>query len=418
MAKNNFLLYATRGAVGNIVVRRDGGQTIVSSRPTSVANPRTYAQAEVRMRLTAASRFFSPLSGVLAQAWQGKSTRDSQAAFTSAAIELMKAKGYGWPKGEDFGPLPFQVSKGSVASTGALINGGGVISLFPGYIISADGSSLGWLSSEIRRAAGLEVDKFQLTLIAVERREDPATSIETYHPRYARIMCDVSSTATLASVLPSWITSAGTSVAGDEDISIGTSTLDLVGFAAIISYYDRAKKVWVRSTEYLYSDPEWLAAITMPGAYESYVESFMDSADTSDPDGRVYLDGSTTRSSSGGGSSDGGYDYDLSTFVPNLNGTVLSVRPASVTSMSFDGHTVIAVKMTDGSVYPLTGSQTMPRLFGKVVSVDGTQYTLSDESLRSQCVSFASSDSTAQIATNAYGWVVEQSGIPAASIFA
>lgn len=373
MAKDSFILSQTRGAVGNVVVRRSNGKTVVSAKPITVSNPRTYAQAETRMRLSAVSAFYSPLSTVLQQGVQGKNTPNSHSAFSSEAIGIMKAGGYAFPKGGGFFPYPFRLTRGSIPSVGATIGSDGVPSLTINYSIpeqtGIDFTSVGGFTYYLQSILGIDATKFQATFIAIQRQT--RAGISMFFPRYFRVACDRSSAVSFDSVLPSWIHIDGTPAGGDDSYPF-LFTPDMVACAIIVSYYDGRK--WLRSTEFLSVLTDVLDDRSSAEAYDLAVSSFMAAASATDPDGRVYLDGYTRRASGGGS------EVDWSKFpVKTMAGASVTAKCTGVTTTTVGSNTVIALTFSDGTTKTLSGNEKMIS-FGKAfLPTGGAKPTLTTE---------------------------------------
>ena len=411
MAKNSFLFGQTRGAVGNVVVRQQDGKTIVSAKPQQVSNPRTYAQAENRMRLSAVSKFYSPLSSVLEQAWQGKTTQQSQSAFSKKNIEIMQQNGYGWPKDADFGPMPFQLSKGSIPSVNVEIfeSPGDVFYLVFAPNFNATESAgaaptLGWLSRQFKAAFNLPVDKFQVTVIFVEAIEQ--NNFRTYYPRYFRIECDTASTALLSAVLPSYVETFAGLQAGEPFDQIGLVDKTIYGGAVILSYYDYAKKRWCRSTEFLTSDATFMANLALPETYDRCVRTYMDASASTEATGSVYLDGASSDAPAYSGG-DSGVDIDVSTLPVNINGTVSStLHITGAVYTTIDSNSVMAVTLSDNSTHVLTGGESM-NTYGKAFTADGTQVSLT-QAQTAVAVQFSLTEG----GVNLMQWASQEFGVP------
>lgn len=388
MAKNSFILGTTRGSVGNLVVRRTNGQTIISAKPASVSNPRTYAQAENRMRLAAVSKFYSPLAQVLEQGVQGKNTLDSQAEFSSFNIRLMREQGLGWPKQSEFGPMPFRLTKGSVPSVGAKVTAsdiGGDANdnhfTLP-YALPGDSSreytTIGDFANYLQGALGLSVSRFQVTFVCVVGRQIVEERTEVFEPRAFRVEVSTASTTPISSVLPAWVPLVASVQGGDPGWTFNVSG-HLLGAAVIISYYDGRK--WVRSTEYLHVCPDWLEVVR--ANYEQYVASFMDSAEVTDPDGRVYLDGYTRGASGGGGGGGEGYDYDPSIYKlqrgTGSSAATITQRAVAVVPVDLSGTQVVGLLLDDDSTAVLSGNIQL-NTYGKAFNyATKAQITLTSE---------------------------------------
>lgn len=405
MAKDSFILSATRGAVGNIVTRRSNGQTIISAKPTSVANPRTYAQAEVRMRMSAVSKFYSPLSSFIEQGRQGKNTLNSQSAFSSAAIQMMKENGWSAPKNQDWFPFPFVLTKGSVPpvvvkNTVQWSHAQAVILIDDGLgVLTEEINSVGSLARFFKSRHNIPVNRFQLTIIGAYAQ---ATSeIENaYYPVVERIELDTASTAALPSLGRFTI---GNDQVGDESSSInaaGSTAYWCVGLALILSYYDGKK--WVRSNAQMVVDPSLLAATAV--AYDTNVATFMDSSASNDPEGRVYLDG-YTRSSSGGGG--GGSDFSPLGIAYLYGDTATTAVPVSVTTAEVGSASVLAVVMSDGTTHVVMGNEKMSSFAKAFSPTGGTKTTLTT----AQQATAVSADGDDDNFYDFYAWLAEQAGL-------
>lgn len=410
MAKNSFILGATRGAVGNIVVRRTNGQTVISSKPTTVSNPRTYAQAENRMRLAAVSKFYSPLSGYLEQGVQGKNTLGSQSDFSSYNIRLMRELGLSVAKGADWFPLPLRLSKGSVAPV--------VVGAAAGWTHTAlaivvdeglgeateDIVTVGALARFFKTRHNIPVSRFQLTIVAAYQQAVSDANY-AYYPYVERVVLDTASTASLGQV--GRVDFNLRTLEGDTSFAMsvaGSAAYWCCGIALIISYYDGRR--WVRSTSDLLVDPAVISASRL--AYDANVATYMDSAESSDPDGRVYLDGYTRRASGGGG----GSDVDLSQFSYFYGDTATTAKAVGLTTapltVSGSTVTVLALEMSDMSVKVLTGGDRMASAGKAFPAAGGAKASLTSAQV-GEAVSV--SDSSSQY-YNFYAWVAEQSGLP------
>lgn len=380
MAKDSFILSQTRGGVGNLVVRRSNGKTIVSAKPTSVSNPRTYAQAETRMRLSAVSAFYSPLSTVLQQGVQGKNTPNSHSAFSSEAIGIMKAGGYAFPKGGGFFPYPFRLTRGSIPSVGAVINttDNSIDIMYPvPSQAGIDYNTVGGFTFYLQSVLGIDATKFQATFIVVERRQ--VGGISQFFPRYTRVACDRSSTAQLSDVLPSWFVITG-AAGGDEYFTLHLQGSDSVACAIIVSYYDGRK--WLRSTEFLSVADDVLDDRSSAEAYDLAVSSFMAAASSTDPDGRVYLDGYTRRA---GGDEPG---IDWSQYTIEYNNQASTAKIVDVTTGTVADAQVIFVTLdNDGPTLVLQGNDKM-NAYGKAFRTDGgTKVTIPESTNKISVVS-------------------------------
>lgn len=364
MAKDSFILSQTRGGVGNLVVRRSNGKTIVSAKPTSVSNPRTYAQAEVRMRLATVSKFYSPLSGYLQQGVQGKNTQNSMSAFSSAAIALMKEQGLSAPKEAEWWPMPFRLAKGSVPPLMYEFSYvPGSVSVVDFDAFTSDITTVGNFASYIKSACAIPVDRFQMTIV-VAYRQALASDRFAFYPYVHRIFLD-SNSANNVSTLSNERLSFSPALIGDTNVfSIaGTAAYWAVGVALIISYWDGRQ--WVRSTSELQIAPEVLAEFQ--SNYDANVATFMNSAAATDPEGRVYLDGYTRRA---GGDVP---SIDWSQYTIAIGDEASTAKIASLEAKSSGataGVECIFVTLDNSQSFVLQGNDKMSS-FEKAFRVDG-----------------------------------------------
>ena len=114
MAKAGFWLKGARGKLAGSVLQKSATAGTVSRENVTPKNPRTQAQASRRATFAPAAKFYSPLSVVLEQSWEGKSKAESYQAYLSQAIKDCGANGWWVEKGTGFFPMPFQVSNGTL----------------------------------------------------------------------------------------------------------------------------------------------------------------------------------------------------------------------------------------------------------------------------------------------------------------
>lgn len=417
MAQGSFILQQTRGSVGNIVVRRNEGKTILSAKPTSVKNPRTFAQAEVRMRMAAVTRFYSPLSQVLEQGLEGGTTMQSQSAFIKKNIEIMRDNSFGWPKEADFGPMPFRLSKGSIPSVGAYIDitsqNTTYVSLYGNPKINDPSGfyTIGDCAKFLKQLYSINSDTFQLTIIAVERRV--IDNVIYYFPYYDRVQFDTTSQESISTYNSGrfWRFPGEYLPSGDEFNFL--INFDCHGVGIILSYYNVAKQRWMRSTEYLSPSESFLANLKLESNYQKCVETFMDSSSITTPDGRVYLDGyeASSRSSESGG----GADYDLTTFLPVIGGTQSTAHVTDVVYIDTDDNTLVGVTLSDGTSHIVSMGSRLISVYKKGVTSAGGHVDLTDEQFANAAVFLDAGSTSQQAGYNFYSYLSEQTGIPLAA---
>lgn len=398
---------ATRGSVGNVTYRRANGKTIASQKVTNVKNPRSWAQAEQRMRMAAATTFYSPLSDVLAKAWQGKNRTESMGEFTKSAIATMREGGFGfvktWPT---LRPYPFQVSKGSLPS----IMGGEVGTeewdgLAEAGLVAADTVlalpvdtdvlTAGQVFNLITSYIGMDnLRSLQLTFVIVLADTD-ASGVLIHRTQYGRVQLSPGDNRLFSTLLPSFVSQSG-GLAGEPfffNILNTIPSVATVAFACIISGYDGRK--WLRSTERMIVAPYWVRSLQ--SAYNVGVESFMDAAAVGDAVGDVYLDGEgTTR----GGAAAVSYPAtSAGTAV-----TVVGFAWYDVT-VGGDAVSVASAVLSDGRTLPISGGTSMAS-FDKLFTRAGGVVTKPN----GQLVVENNWQTSAQVAY--WQWVSSASGLP------
>lgn len=294
MATGNFILKGASKKIGNIVTYSRNGKQITRMLQTSIRNPKTVRQAEQRMFLAPAPKFYSPLSVVLEESWENKNKSESYTAFLKQAVDDARANGWFIPKGEGFRPLPYIVSKGSLLSLPITLQYNDNTAIAIRLPISIAGqTTIGQLSSALIGNYGI-LNGDQITIIAFIFNPES----NEYSPIYERFIVDSSSAATISEAIPSFI------LQGDEDENItfrpmvvSLSNGNLAGGVVIVSRYQNRK--WRRSTQRVILAANELQKINTSDAYQIAVGSYMDIASTT-VQSDIYLNGST--GTEGGGS--------------------------------------------------------------------------------------------------------------------
>lgn len=303
MATGNFILKGASKKIGNIVTYSRNGKQITRMLQTSIKNPKTVRQAEQRMFLAPAPKFYSPLSVVLEESWENKNKSDSYTAFLKQAVDDARANGWFIPKGEGFRPLPYIVSKGSLPMISLSVlpddTRGKNFLVFKGIStldITAD--TVGHVS-QLLINAGYAKEGDQLTIILFDNH----TESNTYVPHYGRIILDSLSVLPITDAFPLFQFYGNEELGSDEPMSVtfNSNVFDsdhvMVGGVAIISRFESRK--WRRSTQRVILAAEELQKVNTKDAYEIAVMSYMDIASTT-VQSDIYLNGST--GTEGGGS--------------------------------------------------------------------------------------------------------------------
>lgn len=391
MARKSFLFSGTRGRIGNIVVRQQEGTTVLAQAPTSVRNPKTYGQALQRMRMAAVTKFYSPLSTMLQESFQGLSTRKSYNTFTKSALGVMKSRDLGVRRDAGFTPLPLQVSRGSLRPVGAYVDDQNLslnVSINSTASIPTTGGGVSrWLIDSFGAADG-----WQCSVLLLLRDGG------RYYPVYGRFTVNVSDSTQLDEIMPG--ISVGASSAGLEFEAPGA---ECVGGAVILSCYERG--MWRRSTEYVALSDAMYAVLE--NDFDDAVADYQAADATSAPDGSVYLDGVTR-----GGSGGGGIAYDPADFTVLVGDAASALKAVAVTLKTHEETPYIALRLSDGNTYFLQGNDRMAS-FNKFVTQDGVQVSVPVSDVpAAQRVSFAEATQY-----EGYQWVSQESGLPLSVFF-
>lgn len=281
--KHNVFLGSGSGSIGDVVSYRREGTQVSRMRVRQIKNPRTYNQAKQRCFLAPVSKFYAPLAGALEQSFEGLSTAKSYAAFSSEAVKSARLNGWYLPKGTGFFPLPYQLSKGTIAP------------LAQGLVVKEDVKQLcisipvvGETDTPITTVGGL-VPSFvaagyqagdQVTVVLVKKNADGF-----YYPTHRRFFLNAESTQSLSDAFG---VEFGPTKAGDEEIKSAALT-DVVAAAIIVSRWENDK--WRRSSQSLQVDEETMTLVTGETAAENAIASYMDGEYV--PVSEIYLNGST-----------------------------------------------------------------------------------------------------------------------------
>lgn len=189
MAKDNLFLGMARGAIGDVVFSRQGGQQVARARNRRPKNPRSVAQMVQRVILATAGKAYSLTQELTDHSFQGKSVgAESQQAFMRANVGWLRelaAPVLAEPTEanlDEYGALehfsyngdtlpvmnPYIISQGTLPvlrfnETGTSPNQYVANTAIP---ISAAGSEAGFTYAEVASALGLQVGD-QLTFVVL-----------------------------------------------------------------------------------------------------------------------------------------------------------------------------------------------------------------------------------------------------------
>lgn len=282
MAKGNAFLGTLRRSIGDVTYYRREGEQLARVRVRSVKNPKSTGQSEQRAFFAPVARFFSPFATVLETSYEGLNRSKSYSAFLKQNIALARSRGWYLPKGSQFFPLPYKVSRGSLPPLQYAFNEENVD--FVGASINSADATVGNFSKAILPIGYNEGD--QITIIVVLNLGDG-----DFLPDYLRFNLSSDSQELLSSV------TAGHQF-GLQMSQIGTSgnyrpqvTESDYGIAAIAIIASRKEgSSYKRSTQYMLLEENLLSSVTGLEARANAISSYGPSLSTAGSD--VYLNGS------------------------------------------------------------------------------------------------------------------------------
>ena len=292
-------IFATNisGKVGNVVFRKAGKQNIVSQRPASVKNPRSYDQQRQRAYIKTVSSAYSVLKPICDHSFEGVAYgADSMNFFKKENYKIVSNAGRAVLKNSSnvVVDAPFLLSKGSIEWNGYLGSSGEIADISD-YMSKNNIDSMDKLSfAQLLDALNLEKGD-QLTVVNVSMSGQVyvgpnGVSQSGYEISYSRYIFNSESDSTKAFVLKDAESedyktyTLNPSVIGKEseinlkaeleassyfDIFIRNSiNTDVNMHSAIISRRDGNK--WLRSTETLYISDNVNESFSIENALPSY----------------------------------------------------------------------------------------------------------------------------------------------------
>lgn len=335
---HNIITSGTRGSVGDVTLRQQDGKTVISQKASVVSNPKTYGQALQRMRMAAVTKFYSPLSAVLEQAWQGKNTRQSYSEFLSSALRTIAEYNppigvrRSWP----FFPLPVQVSRGSLRQFPYALNASGSTFSFSAW--TADfADNLGGLSKLLVNGFGMHNGDYCTFLIVLAEASG-------YRPVFFRVTLDTQSTDNDFST---WLSPLGLEIlvsAGSTSFEVVSANTYIAAGAVILSAYRRG--VWRRSTQSLAVADDYIAV--MQSNFEGSIYDYMSTeASQGAPASDVYLNGDTSRRASSDDSSIIDPSSLLFVDAPTSAGVAIPGVAVRVVPVTFNNVAYLGVEFDD-----------------------------------------------------------------------
>lgn len=278
MATNNLILGTASKSLGDITLFRRDGRQMARARVRVIANPRSEAQSETRNFLAPVTKFYAPLSSVLAKSWEGCNKAKSHAMFLKTNIDLARRSGWWLDKGTPFYPLPYQLSCGRI--TPLVYEVRLVASLGVGFI-SIDGvydeeSSFGTLSSKLVLMGYQNGDV--VTIIVVIK---DANGI--FRPAYTQFTINTRSSADFSALTINGCSHYFT----DDHLAYRATDGGIAAIAAIVAR--KYKGEWLRSTQFLSVDSSITTQLVSEASRRAAITSY--SNPESNTGGDVYIDG-------------------------------------------------------------------------------------------------------------------------------
>lgn len=278
MAKGNLFLGTAAKSVGDVVMYRREGAQVSRVRVRNVANPRTNAQSTQRAFFAPVAKFFSPLSTVLARAWEGQTKSKSYSKFLGANVALARQNDWLLPKGIGFFPLPYQLTNGTLPAFNYNAEGTALALKLSG--ITSGITTIGALST-VLIANGYKANDV-VTIVIVK-----GTIQTQFNPGSCQFIIDAASEVTIASVVSTIGLNYTAPDEGDDSFEFTPKSGTIAAGAVIVARNDDG--VWRRSKQFLSVDASVLSNITDADYKAAAIASYGNSASGNSP--LVYLDG-------------------------------------------------------------------------------------------------------------------------------
>lgn len=278
MAKGNLFLGTAARSVGDVVMYRREGSQVSRVRVRKIANPRTDAQSLQRAAFSPVAKFFSPLAVVLERAWEGVSKSKSYSEFLKENVKKARQNGWLLPKGTGFFPLPYQLTKGTLPSSGLMTN------VDEGFFIIFNGTS-GAITTIAQLSAAFVKNGYKAGDVVTIISANAHQSDDSFFPVTAQFEIDPKSTATIADTLNGFEFAIGD---GTGHYTISNSKFDQIrGMAICVARFENDK--WRRSTESLVVDLDFLHNYYEAHPKAEIIATYGNTAGSINP--LVYLDG-------------------------------------------------------------------------------------------------------------------------------
>lgn len=292
MAKGNLFLGSARGKLGDVVYTVVNGVQVSRPRNRYPANPKTVGQANSRALMAPAAKFYSPLASVLETSFQGYNKSQSYTEFLRRAANDCRAGGWYLPKGTDFFPLPYMLSKGTIRSFGYHYDNDDGMLWLDDIHNATDGAldTIGGISQlfiDAGYSAGMQV-----TIMLVCRG-----IVGNYYPLTSRFNIAPESTEDPSVYMPVFNLDTEDIATGDVRLKITVKNLGSnqpVAGAVIISNFENG--AWRRSTARLSVSEAIMEDLTSAASKQASIDSYRAASQEVTSD--VYLNGSTGSGSS------------------------------------------------------------------------------------------------------------------------
>lgn len=278
MAEHNLFLGTANKSVGDVTLYRRNGKQVSRVRVRNVANPRSEAQSITRNYLAPVIKFYAQLSDVLARSFEGLNKSRSYNEFQRVNIALARKEEWFLPKGEAFYPLPYLLSRGSIAPLVYDISEdlGEPALMIESSVSLMNNPTFGYISQAFIKM-GYKVGDV-VTAIAVIDYYDgtyaPASLQFTVNPNDAAPAYNVGTTGIGF-------------VCERNSLYISNGTYGIAAGAVIVSRWHRRK--WLRSTQRLACAADIIANLQSAASRAASIESY--SRGGSYDDGSVYPGG-------------------------------------------------------------------------------------------------------------------------------
>lgn len=278
MAEHNLFLGTARKSVGDVTLMRRAGRQLARVRLRTISNPKTEAQAIQRNFVAPVARFYAPLRKVLERSFEGLNKDESYNKFQKVNIDLARKGQWFLPKGASWQPLPYLLSQGSLPSLneefGEWDVGFGVAVYSTASITTVN--TIGQLSQAFK-AMGLQNGDVVTGIAAIQ---DSELKIWSEVSQFIINPNDARPITSIQTQNIGWTFNNGT---------IAFESYENSAIAAAIIYARKSKFGWLRNTQKLLCDSDYMATVTSLEAREASIASYQ--APNSDEGGGVYPGG-------------------------------------------------------------------------------------------------------------------------------